>query len=339
MRNKAHNAPGKTLAGRPSLMTKPKTKAAGTRKRTTPTNLNRVPVTNTDPLQQCSEWLVKCTQTKAFQAFIPCNLSYVQVVANFHAKGQSGTYTPLEAKDGEALRCRGTIRVPSRATDAISADGVDVRLVRRLLEACVDMTGQGLGQSDKRKHKAGYLKPDAELERQAKASVKSGSDPLALVKLKKAHTERLNALALKVLAQVGSANPYGRPYVDLPDPATQTISCAIHCPNCQSERQYSERRLPLDGEAILKMAETLDFCGECSASGDHMHILNRKEYKGGAEALAKRATDKFNRMAAEMAGLDPELPEAGDTPKAVEAKIERLAEAELNKQMAELFNQ
>ena len=314
-------------------MTKPRQTKSRSRK-TAPANLNRVPVTSTDPLQQCSEWLVKCTQTKAFQAFIPCDMSYVQIVANFHAKGRSGTFTPTEAKDGETIHCRGTIRVPSRATDAISADGVDIRLVRRLMEACVDMTGKGLGQADKRKHKAGYLKPNAELERQAKESVKSGADALALVKLKKANTDRLNAVAIKVLAQVGDTNPYGRPYVDLPDPATQTISCAVHCPHCESESQYSMRRIPLDGEEIMRLAGTLPFCGDCSTS----ESLNRMEFKGGTDKLVKGAVEKFNRLAAEIAGVEPELPEADDTPKVIAAKVERLAEAEVNQRMAELFN-
>lgn len=46
------------------------------------------------------------------------------------------------------------------------------------MEACVDMTGKALGQSDKRKHKAAYLAPNPELERQAKESVKSGARPV-----------------------------------------------------------------------------------------------------------------------------------------------------------------
>ncbi len=314
-------------------MSKPSQTKSRSRK-AAPSNLNRVPVTNTDPLQQCGEWLVKCTQTKAFQAFIPCDLSHVQMQPNFHSKAQSGTYKPLEAKDGELLRCRGIIKVPSRATDALSAYGVDVRLIRRLMEACVDMTGKGLGQADKRKHKAGYLSPNPELERQAKESVKSGADALALVKLKKANTDRLDAIAIKVLSQVGNANPYGNPYDELPDPATQTISCRIECASCEDESEYSLRRIPLTEKDVQECASKLPFCGCCSTPDN----MERLTFKGGTDALAKRAVDKFNKMAAEMAGIDPELPEAGDTPKVVAAKVERLAEAEINQRMAELFN-
>lgn len=314
-------------------MTKPRQTKSRSRK-AAPSNLNRVPVTNKDPLQQCGEWLVACTQTKAFQAFIPCDMSYVQLQPNFHSKAQSGTYKPLEAKEGELLRCRGIIKVPSRAIDAVSAAGVDVRLIRRLMEACVDMTGKALGQSDKRKHKAAYLAPNPELERQAKESVKSGADPLAVVKLKKANTDRLDSIAIKVLSQVGNANPYGNPYDELPDPATQTISCRIECTNCEDESEYSLRRIPLTEQDVQDCASKLPFCGCCSTPDD----MQRLTFKGGTEALAKRAIEKFNKLAAEMAGIDPEMPEVGDTPKEVERKVEKISQAQINQRMRELLN-
>lgn len=56
------------------------------------------------------------------------------------------------------------------------------------------------------------------------------------------------------------------------------------------------------------------------------------------EALAKRAIEKFNKLAAEMAGIDPEMPEVGDTPKEVERKVEKISQAQINQRMRELLN-
>ena len=294
--------------------------------------------------EQVSAWFQRAANSKACRSGIGAiDTSRIQFKDKPHAKGKAGSFKAApsgdDVKAGERIRSRGTISVPTRATDAISMNGVDVARMRRLLEGLVAMDSEGLEQADKRKRKVDRgLVPSAERLAYCKAQDKAEGGNIREAELYKGFEDKLNDIALAMLAEVGT-NPDSDTYVDLPDPATLTISCAVKCPNCESEREFSERRIPLSEKAVLKLAKTLHVCGECFEDGSISGaiVAHRVEYKGGAEALAKRAVDKFNKLAAERAGGAAALPTPDQSGADLKTTVIVKTREVMDKEMSALF--
>lgn len=318
----------------------PKSKKAVTRKaRVKVVNPNALP-TVPAAFEQRDQWVIECALTKAFQRFLPVSLESVQVNVKDHAKGNQGKARIVEAKPGERLHVRAILSIPTRATCAVSAAGVNVAIVRRLFEAVFDLHCKqgGLDQGERKRASVDFgLIANPETIRQARALDKEAGNNECEAKARMAQTNTLNALALTVLKEVGRDNPVGNPYAELPDPAHKTISCAVRCPACESEREFSERRIPLDAKEVLKMAKELPFCGECGEDGQ---AGPRLEFKGGADALAERASDKFNKLAEELAnaGKPADKPSADAKGKDLRAQIEASAQSSLAQVLSPLFS-
>jgi len=238
------------------------------------------------------------------------SLEGVQVNVAIHAKGRNGRWQPAkEAKDGETVHTTGTIYAPTRATCATSVHGIDIQIGRRILEGLAAKANSGLDQATQQSNMVAWgFRSSAAAIASAKAADKEANeiDPgsgTQLEGLARKVTEHLNALTLKGLANVG-ANPVGRLYADLPDPATQTASATAFCPKgCYDANpdllKPSYRRIRLEeshARSVAKQAADTK-CPVCK--GPH------EIEGGGAEGLVAKVQAKFDKLAREKAGLDP----------------------------------